>query len=533
MSIGSPDAESDSEYIADCFCETEDLVNLLDPKKATRIVLARTGAGKTALLRRVAYHSKKHIPLSPQDLSLSYLSDSKILGFFEEMGVNFNVFYLLLWRHILCVELIKKKYEISNEQKKKAFLEILRNKTKGDNAKKKAMDYIELWGDKFWETTESRIKEVTQKLEDDLKAKTTISLLPSNFSIQGKTTLSEEQRLEIAQQGRDVVNKIQIKELNDVIKLLAEDIFDDPQETYYVLIDALDEQWVEDRIRFKMIRALIDTVKKFQTITNVKIILSLRTDLLEKVITETRDAGFQEEKYESLYLRLKWDAELIERILDSRVNQLFIQKFNKRDIKIKDLLPKNQRERMDSLGYILSRTFLRPREAIIFFNYCLEEASGQAQITFQNIKNAEMRYSQKRLLSLRDEWSIDYPLLDKYIGILNHKEKSFRFSDLDSTKIDNILLEVAYAHEQTCQRDVICKFSKLYIDGQSTDRSKVLKEIIRAFYHVGIIGIKLSEQLPIQWSYLSELNVSVEQISSETNIHIHPTFYMALGIDPS
>ncbi len=76
------------------------------------------------------------------------------------------------------------------------------------------------------------------------------------------------------------------------------DLSDSDIKSYYILIDKLDERWVDDSIRFKMIRALIDALKQFKKIRNLKIIADLRSDVLERVVQETGDLGFQREKFE-------------------------------------------------------------------------------------------------------------------------------------------------------------------------------------------------------------------------------------------
>lgn len=93
----------------DCFVDQGDLDLLKDPSSPQRLVIGRTGSGKTALLRMVEAECQNVIRLAPEDLSLGYLSNSGVIRFFEEAGTNLDVFYQLLWRHVLAVELIKKK----------------------------------------------------------------------------------------------------------------------------------------------------------------------------------------------------------------------------------------------------------------------------------------------------------------------------------------------------------------------------------------------------------------------------------------
>lgn len=529
--IGSADAEMDDEYLSTCFLETEDVEALLDTTNPKRIVVGRTGAGKTALLKRIDAKAKNTLFLSPEDFSFKYLADSSVLNFFEAAGVNLNIFYLLLWRHIVCVELIKKKYNICNEDKMKLFLNNLGARLSGNSAKRKAFEYIEEWGDKFWETTEVRIKEITRKLEDDLSAKLTVGGKILSLGAEGVSKLDEEQRLEVLNVGKDVVNKIQIKKLTDVINLLDEEIFDDDKEKFYILIDKLDEDWADNSLRYKIIKALIDTIKKFQRVRNVKIITCLREDLLYRVLRETQDSGFQEEKIEPLYLRLNWNEDELEKILNLRVEQLFKRKYNQAKITINHILPTGQRDKKTAIGYILSRTFMRPREAILFVNFCLEQAVGKTSLSYKGIADAEMQYSRKRLRSLCDEWVVDYPLLYIYVNILHALGSPFSFKDLiQLTVLDDVLLDAACRDEKKCEDDIICRISKPYLDGSDRDGRHLLKEMVCAFYQVGVIGAKLANNYPVEWSYNSAPLLLAEQIKEDTQLHIHPTFWCALGI---
>jgi Cdc6-like AAA superfamily ATPase len=88
VDIGAPDAEADELYLANCFTDTGDLSTLLDCQNPKCLVLGRTGSGKTALLKEVLKKEKHAIELSPEDLALSYVSNSQVLRFFEEAGVQ-------------------------------------------------------------------------------------------------------------------------------------------------------------------------------------------------------------------------------------------------------------------------------------------------------------------------------------------------------------------------------------------------------------------------------------------------------------
>lgn len=86
------------------------------------------------------------------------------------------------------------------------------------------------------------------------------------------------------------------------------------------MIDQLDEDWAETETRYRFIRALIEEIKSFRNLPQVKILVALRQDLLEIVFDRTRDAGFQEEKYEAYLLPLKWTENELEQLIEKRIN---------------------------------------------------------------------------------------------------------------------------------------------------------------------------------------------------------------------
>jgi D-tyrosyl-tRNA(Tyr) deacylase len=53
--------------------------------------------------------------------------------------------------------------------------------------------------------------------------------------------------------------------------LLGEGIFDIPQQRFYITIDRLDENWVDERIRYKLLRALLEAVRSFKQVRSVKV----------------------------------------------------------------------------------------------------------------------------------------------------------------------------------------------------------------------------------------------------------------------
>ncbi|MFN5763727.1 MAG: hypothetical protein ACK470_04815, partial [Pseudanabaena sp.] len=60
------------------------------------------------------------------------------------------------------------------------------------------------------------------------------------------------------------------------------------------------------------------------------------------------------------------------------------------------------------------------------------------------------------------------------------------------------------------------------------------KNIILVFYKVGLIGLKINDNINISWSYLGGSSVSAAEIEDDSRVHIQPTFWRHFGIiDPT
>ena len=90
--IGYSDAEEDAQFLEQCFVDTGDLSILRDCSNPRRILLGRTGSGKTALLNRLADSEERAIRVHPESLALSYITNSTILSYLSDLGVSWTYF---------------------------------------------------------------------------------------------------------------------------------------------------------------------------------------------------------------------------------------------------------------------------------------------------------------------------------------------------------------------------------------------------------------------------------------------------------
>ena len=339
QNIGAAGAEED-EFLSDCFVDNGYLSHLEDVADRRLILLGRTGSGKTALLRMLSSkHTSHTIEISPENLALTYVSNSNVLAFFADLGVNLDPFFKLLWRHVIAVEILSRHQKGRSAHQEKSLLTWLRSLFSGSNRKDAEMQntisYLDNWGSSFWRETEFRVKEITQKLEADLtnttetRVGTEVAKLLSargSASEARRDSMSEKVKLELRQLGQQVVSSAQVNDLSKLIEMLDQ-VLNIGAEKYYVLIDGLDENWVEETLRYRLIMALLQTAKDFIRVRRAKIVVALRRDLLERVFKRTRDAGFQEEKYDSLLLPIRWDGNDLIEVLNKRIARL-VERFH-------------------------------------------------------------------------------------------------------------------------------------------------------------------------------------------------------------
>jgi hypothetical protein len=151
--IGVADAESDQVFLQDCFVDNGLLDHLLDCKDHRRIVLGRTGAGKTALLTHLTEQAATAITIKPESLALAYISNSTILQYVHALGVNLDIFFIffkLLWRHVFTVEIIKTHFHLDSTNGSESILDWIKSRfSEKTRQHEMALKYLETWGASF------------------------------------------------------------------------------------------------------------------------------------------------------------------------------------------------------------------------------------------------------------------------------------------------------------------------------------------------------------------------------------------------
>ncbi|MCW2473624.1 MULTISPECIES: DNA repair protein [unclassified Symbiopectobacterium] len=528
LSIGDLDAETDNDFLDTCFIDKGYLDDLLDVKNPCSIIVGRTGAGKSSLLYKVSTSIAHYKKIDPNDISVKFLEHSDIIQFMDNLGVNLDLFYKMLWRHILIIELLRLRYDIRSEEDNESFFSGLIDWVRKDEIKKKAISYFRDWGDKFWLDTDEHLKEITRKLEDETKANLGAKYSGLDVSLSGVQKLSDEQKTEITKRASQVVSGLQIKQLNEMLEMLAEYSFKDPQKHYYLLIDQLDEDWADTDTRCKFIRALIEEVKGFRKVNNIKILVALRKDLIDMVFDKTRGAGFQEEKYESYILQIQWSkSELID-LVEKRVSETYKRTYTKDEVTISDIFPeaKKSSQKMTPMEYILERTLYRPRDVLQFVNETFRLAVDKEKITWGLIYEAENYYSEKRLRSLKEEWGETFPSFDDTVEIIRGRDATFDCSELKNIQYDAVITKLAIRDDN----DPCSIVSKRFLETQGSNDNDIISTILSCLYKVGAIGIKPTSNSGFIWSFRNKSSITTGEAERILQLKIHKMLHKTLDI---
>lgn len=531
--IGYPDALEDEEFLQDSFVDNGYLEVLRNCKRPERIVLGRTGSGKSALLEQLMReeteeHARRFMP---ETLSLNYVSNSTILSALEAIGVNLDLFFSLLWKHVFAVELIRWRYNITDAKTQSNAIQNFATRFKP--TERRALEYLEHYGDKFWIDSDDRVVAFTKKFEDEIKGKVSLSkLIPGvGAAVESSSKITEEEKREIRDRAQAIVNEVQVRALADIVSLVKV-VLNDPGRRWYIVIDKLDENWVDDRFKAQLIRALLDTVRSFREIQNLKIVVGLRYDLIDRVFKAARGSGAQREKYEGVFLHMRWSQKSLATLLDRRINHLVRSRYSRSvSVNFRDVFPREIVKKQPTLDWLIERSQLRPRDAIAYVNICIKNSDGRATITAETVRAAEGEYSRGRLEALFAEWEIDYPNLPVFVEILKNRPSHFRVDDIDDFALLQLADKTLLGAESSLNKTDDPLSIALRVFNLEVVAAPFRKTIASVFYQTGIVGIKLSRQRRYMFANEGEEAISKSEIAEESRVTIHPCYWRVLGID--
>lgn len=529
MSIGTGNAESDDDLLFECFVTYPPVDEALKIASAGMILAGRTGSGKTAILRYVQEQETHTSEVDPAEMSMNYVANSDALRFLHAIGADLDLLFQVLWKHVLCLEFIRLRWGVDNAAKSATIFDKIVSKFTKDDRKKRAVAYLQEWGNKFWITMDQNIKEITEAYEDKLNAEFGAEISKFKAGGQYEKRLSTEKKSELVARARDIISAEQLRDLHGVVEMLASTSNDDMQRCF-ILIDKLDERWVDESIRFRLIRALIASLKSFKAVRNLKILVALRTDILERVVQETSDITFQREKFEDHFIHIKWSKNDLRQLVDKRISTVLRRQYTGTNVLFKDVFTKNIKNK-DPFDYMIERSHMRPRDLIAFVNECLAVADGQYEIAPTHIQRAEAEYSRKRRDALVQEWKSTFPSLSEMLSfITSEKSVSITYATLlASAKLEELALSVGSARK--ISYDPIHDHCQAVCDTKQNSKEALLAAVLSILYRVGAVSLKTREEDRFIVSHIDAPLVSPDLIGSSTHARVHPMLHGAYRLN--
>jgi hypothetical protein len=160
----------------------------------------------------------------------------------------------------------------------------------------------------------------------------------------------------------------------------------------------------------------------------------------------------------------------------------------------------------DSFAYLLQYTLMRPRELIQLCNLCRDKAQNNhhSKIEASDIAEALPQYSKWKLRDLRDEYSVQYPFLERvFLGIFQYSPER-----ISKDEIRDLL--------DPLKEQLLKEFDRFYFEP--------ISNLLQILYYTGFLGaVKDGRVL-----YSSAGDDVI--ISSIREFEIHPAFRLALDV---
>ncbi|SEH85769.1 hypothetical protein SAMN05660691_01836 [Rheinheimera pacifica] len=506
--IGKLEAETDS-FLKACFYKSDVFKGIVDfdsseknPDFTRRIIVGRTGSGKTALLKQIVSSDqvKVHDTIEAENTVFEHINNNIFISDLINKGIDLRVFYKSLWLHVLLAKVINQLYRSSYD----SFFEYIKSLIKTEKKPYKpevANEYLEMYKGNFF--NDNAFLEITERMQDQLSGEMNIGLIKIGGLANDDTTIK------IQTATSSYVSKELLRKQKELIKLIKCEFSNEKQVRIVISIDDLDKSWLStSAIRYDFINALLEAFKELLDIKSVKILISIRTDIIMGIY---KNSLRQDEKDQSLIYAISWNKIEIRSILDNRINHLVQNQYQStKVVKFSDVFNfKVLGEPADE--YIISRTMLRPRDAINFVNLCLAECDGKVDLNEDIVLEAEEKFYSVRKVALVKEWKSIYSHIADYLDALSFlKEKFFKISDVPEQIKDRAL------------NYLINRPNDQPNDEEHNNRILDFDQLMKVWFTVGVIGIKKSSTLTIYSSFEKpELDITDLTKSFE----VHPLFF--------
>lgn len=510
--IGDASAENDSDFLDECFVDTGLLKRLLCNEESRYIILGRTGAGKTALLNVIGKRAEKHFDLDVENLCFAHLTSSNICQRLIKLDIDLAPFCKAFWNYIIGGEILR--YIVPKLCRNWIYF---RAHCLTDKKYKEAIDVLNSYeANLFTNSLAERVSSITNSIENKINGH-----LNCIIGMSGETTVRNEK----TEQSKSVIQQVvntEIAQAQAKVNEIIKGLWETKKYTLYVTIDHLDQLETE-KLTGILLRTLVDSVGTFNKIHNLKILIGLRNDLFNYILSDNRNYHIQKEKYESSSIEIKWNKTNLKDLVDTRIQKMLkshdvIEKIETDEIFTPNIHGENKISKF--FDFLIERTWLRPRDVIDFINKTLIEAVGTNNVTQRDILNAMPKYKKSRLGALIDEWKLLYPDIEILLSFLKTRDIK------DSIENWNIQLfknefEVLFCNSNSNMEDT---HLMEFINHPENHFLDFRKYVLRVLYQIGAIGIKISGNNSFEWYYKDGKEFDDKWIKDDTKIQKHLVF---------
>ncbi len=467
--------------------------------------------------------------LEVHSLAMNHIANSDTISFLKTLDVDLSLFFQALWRHVFCVEYIKVAVQASTEDQFRFKITRIFEAAKRQKQKEKLQQFVDDHSQQFWNTIDENVIELTDSLENGFNAEFGGELKKFNARAGFVHNLGSQQKVQLQQRAKKFLNDATLSELPSVIAALG-DYTQGRQDKFFITVDGLDENWVDDDIKFQLLQALFETLKHLKKLRNFQVIVAVRNDLYVRMIRETPASQRQIEKYDDLIVRMKWTKAQLRSLAEKRIEEMFKRKYSSEQVGFDDIFKQKPDSRTSTWDFIVDRTLLRPRDVINFINLALDAAEGKSAVSKNSLLTGETNYSNLRHETLIHEWSGTFPGISPMIELLRDRPAYREASELMHSRLIEQLYDAMGGYVGYKLDDVWALMEGWVAGTQTLEPSSLAQIILYRLHLVGAIGLKLRPDRPWDWIYQTMRPVSEQQIDASTKFRVHPMLYAALGV---
>lgn len=474
IDLGDIAAENETQTLSNYFVKTPQFQQARQGH--ARLVIGRKGSGKTALFYGIRNQLKPQadhlvLDLKPEGHQFTKLREMVLMKLSEGMKLHVLTAF---WNYLLLLEIANKIIEKEQRMAHRDYSLSL----KLEEIKSVYKQHVEEEGD-FSERLMNMVNRLISGFPEDAKKEIKIS---------------------------DLTKFIYKKDINNLLTVITKHIKDNKIKETWILIDNIDKGFSIHGIQeedIMIVRCLLEANRKVQQSFNERnincsSIVFLRRDVYEHLIDAIPDRG------KETYVSLDWsDIELIKELLHRRF------KFQAQELEgsFEDSWSRLCNPHIsgeNSFNYIVSRTFLRPRDILNFVRKSIQigVSRNHERVEQDDFVSAEKEFSEDMLNELRYEMRDIFPNiaepLQAFIGTKRH---------LSHEDIEVLLLDAGIPEDK-------------------------INETIEMLLWFSFLGVRKGEEEHYSYQFLyntDKLKTLIKNTNpSDTVYLIHPSFVPSL-----